>query len=235
MSVDENSPHLADFHFCHDCLEGDHAAITELQKRFGPSTEAYLVGAGAEAEEAIEVVASLWADLLAPSGDQPPRLARYSGLSSLRTWLNAVALNSMLARKRSEQRRLRHIAPQGHTAEGEEERSHASMADPDAAVPGDPPLIEIMRDSLERAFLECEPEDFVILQLKHCDGIRGTELAVMFGCDETVISRRLTKAQQHIGAVTLLQIRQTDPWLELKWEDFVELCRTATPACFGLD
>ena len=75
----------------------------------------------------------------------------------------------------------------------------------------------------------------MLLQLKHCDGLRGAELGKMFGCDESVISRRLDKAQERIAAMTLWKIRQTDPWLELKWTDFLELCRSATPSCFGLD
>ena len=30
-------------------------------------------------------------------------------------------------------------------------------------------------------------------------------------------------------------VRAKDPWLDLKWDDFMDLCRVATPACFGTE
>jgi RNA polymerase sigma factor (sigma-70 family) len=237
--VDHDSRNLSDFQLCHECLEGKVSAIAQLQKEYGPVTISYLVGAGARPSEASEVVNSLWADLLAPVGDRLPRLGRYDGSCALQTWLNTVALNRLLTRKRTEQRWDRlipaHVGGNGADGEGEDELPRGWRTDVDDSEPGEAPLIEIMRVAVETAFLTCEPEDFVLLQLKHCDGLLGAELGLMFGCDASVISRRIDKAENHIAAATLWQVRQTDPWLELKWTDFVELCRTATPACFGLD
>jgi RNA polymerase sigma factor (sigma-70 family) len=185
-------------------------------------------------------VDSLWADLLAPVGNRPPRLLHYDGSCALQTWLNTVALNELLTVKRTEKRRKRLIDP---NFDSYDEKRESSAGEPSAAPHAEPeslefreaPLVKIMHVAVETAFLSCEPEDFVLLQLKHCDGLRGTELARMFGCNESMISRRLDEAQERIAAVTLEKVRETDEWLDLKWEDFVELCRTATPACFGLD
>jgi RNA polymerase sigma factor (sigma-70 family) len=230
---------LGDFNLCQESLDGSESAIAFLQRQFGPKSRSYLIGAGACPAEAAEIIDSLWADLLAPVNDRPPRLRRYDGSCALQTWLNTVALNRLLTRKRTEQRWKRIISPNPGPLEGDDfatsERSAAALAEPEDAGFGEAPLVEIMRTAVETAFLSCDPEDFVLLQLKHCDGLRGAELGKMFGCDESVISRRLDRAQERIASMTLWKIRQTDPWLELKWSDFLELCRSATPACFGLD
>ena len=89
-----------------------------------------------------------------------------------------------------------------------------------------------MRTAVESAFLNCDAEDFVLLQLAHCDELKLRELAVMFRCDNGTISRRLERAQQGINAATMARVKARDPWLELRWEDFVELCHSASPAFF---
>lgn len=235
--MNHDSHYLSDFDLCHACLEGEEPAIARLQREFAPPTASYLIGAGAHPAEATEVVDSLWADLLVPAADRPPRLSHYNATCALQTWLNRVALNELITRKRREQRwqrlmpeRLDAPVEAGHNGSNE-----PWQADAQASGHGEAPLLELMKMAVETAFLACEPEDFVLLQLKHCDGLLGSELGAMFGCDASVISRRLDKAQEHIARMTLLRIRQTDPWLELKWSDFVELCASATPACFGLD
>lgn len=238
--MDYDSRHLSDFHLCQECIEGKVSAIALLQNDFGIPTSSFLVGAGALPHEAKEVVDSLWADLLTPVGDQPVPLRRYDGSCALQTWLNTVALNRLLTRKRKEHRWDKLISERvGVSGNGEADEEGELPAgcrvDLSDAGPAEAPLIEIMRAAVETAFLSCEPEDFVLLQLKHCDGLLGVELGRMFDCHESVISRRLEKAQATIASATLEKVRQRDAWLELKWPDFMELCRTATPACFGLD
>ncbi len=233
--MDDTIRHPGDFHLCHDCLEGIESSIALLRERVASPAIGFLVAAGASGDEAANLVDSLWADLLSRGASGVPRIARYDGSCSFQTWFNSVALNKLLTRKR-QQRRWQDLIPGriGTNPDGSDALGAGSMADPEADEPETALLVELMREAIEHAFQSCGPEDFVLLQLKHCDGLRGTELATMFGCDASVISRRLEKAQAQIAASTLWKIRQADPWLELKWPDFVELCRTATPACFGL-
>jgi RNA polymerase sigma factor (sigma-70 family) len=218
-------------------MDGDEASIATLQHRFSSPTKSFLIQAGARLVEAEEVVTSLWADLLAPVGERPPRLRRYDGSCALQTWLNTVALNQLLTQKRREQRWQRVISAGSSPIENEGEpvSEPSWMANADRSEPAEAPLLELMRGAIEAAFLACDPEDFVLVHLAHFDRLQGTELAAMFGCDASVISRRIKKAGRHIAATTLWTLRQTDPWLELKWDDFTELCRTATPACFGVE
>ena len=219
-------PYPADFEFAQKCLEGDAAAIEELQRDFGPIIAAYLVHRGASARQAHDITDALWADCLATRASFRPRLATYNGQAPLQIWLKTVALNQLIKLHGQEKRRL------------EISIDHQVGQAPHPPAPElatEAPLLVLMRSALEAAFQKCAAEDFVLLQLAHTDGLRHEELARMFECVPSTISRRLVLAQEEIAAETIRFIRQADPLVELKWEDFVELCRVASPACFGVD
>ncbi len=228
--------HLSDFDLCHQCMEGDVAALAELRTLASGTAIAYLVNAGAEPAEGKDLVERLWADLLAVPVEGRSRMAHYNGRCAFQTWFNTVALNKLITKKRKQARWQKLIPARiDGGPDGEVTLPPGTMADPLSDEADSAALIELMRDALDHAFRTCDPEDFVLLQLSHCDELLGRELAVMFGCHPSGITRRLEKAQKHISAETIWKIRQRDPWLELRWEDFLELCRTATPASFGLD
>ncbi len=173
-----------------------------------------------------------------PDESRQPRLALYEGRSSLVTWLNTVALNIFMDRKRRDERERLLMQPTAEEAPDSDEDEKAGRATPIGASPkecDDPPLLDLMRRAIETAFQACAPEDFVLLQLSHCDGLRGLELAVMFRCHPSQITRRLASAQEGIATSVMQYVRQSDPWLDLRWEDFIELCSASTPTCFGLD
>jgi len=229
--------HLSDFDLCHQCMEGDPRAIETLRRRSSGHATAYLVHAGGAPDEARELVERLWADLLAPPAEGLPRMSHYHGRCAFQTWFNTVALNKLITKKRK-QARWQKLFPVSIDSGRDGETPllpPGGLAESDATEPDQALLLELLRDAIEHALRNCDPEDFVLLQLSHLDGLLGKELAVIFGCAPSGISRRLEKAQAHIAAETLWKIRQQDPWLELRWEDFVTLCRTATPAALGLD
>lgn len=226
----EALPYPADFELAQKCLEADPAAITELQATFGPIIASYLVHRGASAKQANDLTDGLWADCLVTRADLRPRLANYNGQAPLQSWLKTVALNELIRLHALEKRRLEisideQIAPTRTAV-------RSAMA---GEVATEAPLIVLMRTALEAAFQKCSAEDFVLLQLAHSDGLRSDELARMFQCSVATISRRLAAAQEEIQVETIRHIRITDPLIDLKWEDFVELCRVASPACFGID
>lgn len=234
--VQSHFRHLPDFHLAQRCLAGESEAITELQQRLNTAVIPFLVRSGAQPDEASEICATLLTDFVMPDGNRKARLASYEGLSSLDTWLHKVALNALLDRKRREElehRLMPTVTPRESEREDESEpvqaKSPATHSRPEA------PLLDLMVEAIEAAFASCAPEDFVLLQLSHCDRLHGFELAVMFRCHPAQITRRLAAAEKEIAACVIRHLRQTDPWLELGWDDFTELCRTATPACFGLD
>ncbi len=193
-----------------------------------------MIGAGASREEAEEAVDSLWADCVAPRGDRPAKLRNYNGNCALQTWLNRIALNQWLNYKRWQQR-WNTLIPERIVGGGEDDRRSQWASVRSAELATESSLLEMMREAVQAAFTQCPPEDFVLLQLHHADDLRVVELARIFDCGIGTISRRLRTAADGISTATIAHIRRTDPWLELQWEDFLELCREATPACFGLD
>lgn len=229
--------HLVDFHFAERCLSGDSGAIAELHKMLMTAVVAFLVRSGTQPDEASEICEALLTDLVMPRGERKPRLTRYIGLSSLETWVKRVALNEWMDRKRKEQfeHSLMPTASIPHDAETDRDGEPEWAGDPDAGARAEAPLLALMIEAIESAFGSCTPEDFVLLQLSHCDDLHGTELAVMFRCHPAQITRRLATARKTIAESVMQHIRKTDPWLELQWEDFIELCRTSTPTCFGFD
>jgi DNA-directed RNA polymerase specialized sigma24 family protein len=219
----ETIPHAIDFELAQKCLENDPKAIEELQETYSTPLVNYLKHRGATIEEAREVVSDLWGDCVMPRPERKPRLATYSGNAPLQAWLKVVALNSLLQRKRTPTPPSRPIDEEPIPAPpGPESRMEA-------------PLVQLMKEAVQRAFQECEPEGFVLVQLAHTNGLRGWELARMFACSEAKISRTLESTRRTIEATTIRYIKAHDPWLEIRWEDFLELCRVAGPECFGVE
>jgi RNA polymerase sigma-70 factor len=237
-AVLERLPHPEDFLLAQKCLEGDERAIAEFQERHGQLVQAYLVKRGAAPEEAKEIVASLWADCLVGTNERRPRIAGYIGASSLQTWLNVVAMNFFLSARRHQARTNKLMPLRVHdteSAEGEQQsgaESPLTMAD-ERQQPTEEPVIAMLRQAIEQAFARCTPEDFVLLQLSHSDGIRQQELARIWGCDAATISRKLKRAGAEVATRILEHVQESDPYLDLEWSDFTELCRVANLACFG--
>ncbi len=221
--VPDDTPFAADFLLAQLCLEGQASAIREFQDTYRPIVIAYLRKKGASEGEAEDVTEHLWGDCLTERPNNRPRLATYSGRSSLKSWLYVVALNRWMAQKQKEEK-----FPRGPD-DGLER------------VPGPPssesekPLIELMKNAIEAGFRDCPAEDFVLLQLAHMDSLYLTELADMFKCSKSKIGRDLEDAQKNMCISILRHVRALDPLLELSWEDFVDLCRVATPSCFGTE
>jgi DNA-directed RNA polymerase specialized sigma24 family protein len=208
------------------CLEGNAEAICELQRTYRPLLLTALQRAGAMEAEAEEVADWLWADGLAPRPGAAPRLANYGGACSLKTWLYPLALNRWLARKRSDTRWARVIQP---GLDVEKIETPAEGADSEA------PLLDLMREALQAAFQQCSARSFVLLQFTQIDQLYLSEVARMFGCSKSKIDRDLEAAGAEIAAATMRYIHARDPWLELKWTDFLELCRVASPEFFGVE
>ncbi len=193
---------------------------------------AYLVHRGAEAAEAEELVGQLWADCLVGEQGRPAALSRYQGSAALLTWLNSVVFNRLISRRRKAASWSKIVEADGAAALSDE------SAQPAADTPekgAEPPLLEILRVAVQTAFGECPPEDFVMLQLVHRDGLRMAELAKIFNCSEATISRKIERAASELAAATLAHVKAADRWIELGWDDFLELCRTVSPSALGVE
>ena len=226
-------PHLDDLHFVQECLEGKSSALSFFQGNYRPKLQAFLKSQGASLDEATEIVENLWSECVAPTATARPKLERYNGGCALQSWLNTIALNSLLSKRRRDVRWGRIMeSAEGKTKDGDERSDGSWHGQTEVVEPERAPLLALMRFAIDAAFRECAPEDFVLLQLAHCDQLKVKELALMFRCDISTISRRLRDAGEEIGDVVLRHVRKVDPQLDLKWDDFMELCLSTSAWSF---
>lgn len=218
--------HLADFNLVERCLENDPAALARLQESHRGPVTAYLLTKGAGGVEAEETVTMLWGDLLTPASTGRTPLSRYNGKCALLTYLNLVALSRLYSRKRVAGRYERRFPSSDAMEFAEPSGEHA---------PDDRALIDVIRGAVEFAFQGCDAEDFVLVQLQYYDDLGRDDLARMFRCSESTIHRKLESARAAVRKSALDYVRERDPWLELRWEDFIELCQTTTLTCLGVE
>lgn len=225
--------HAVDLAFAERCLEGAEVEVRSFPERYREAVLNYLIAAGTPPELAREVVENLWADCLYGGAGFPPKLRRYNGECALLTFLRTIALNQVLTIRRWEQR-WAHLVP-GRLDHDEGVNGNVRELPGPGSRAVEAPLLELMKSAIETALRKCPPEDFVLVQLAHANGLKGAELSRLFQCSQATISRALARAAERIAAATLQQIREKDPWIELKWEDFLELCAVARPGAFGVE
>jgi DNA-directed RNA polymerase specialized sigma24 family protein len=226
--VIQPAPFDDDFRFAERCLAGNEAAIEELRELCQNWMRSYLVRSGAKGDESGILIETLFTDCVAVTKDGGhPLLATYLGQCPLRAWLARVALNRLISFKRTQQREQQRFG----TALGD--RDIADLAD-DRSELTEEPVLQLIRDAITCGFKECEPESLVMLQLLHAGGLHPDEIAPMFGCVSTTVTRSAERASATIRATIVAHLRERDPWLELTFDDLLSICRTVLPDCLGV-
>jgi len=220
-AVSRHSDFDTDFLFAELCLAGEARALAELHDGRAGAVRGFLQGAGVRTEDAEEVVRDLVADLLVPRGLMRPLLASYRGDCQLATWLNRIALNNVLLRRRAEERRQRR---EGVVAE--------AVPQEEAPVQRDDALRELLLTAVQNAFGVCSPEDFVLLHLLHAGELRIGELSRMFGRDPKTINAHAERSAADVRFAITTEIERRDPWLKLSYEEIIDLLRPDLPELF---
>jgi RNA polymerase sigma factor (sigma-70 family) len=203
------------------CMGGDSEALGVLRNRYQPVLFNVLVARGARPIEAEDLLADLWGDCVDTSDERPSLLHKFSGKCPLQNWLITVATRRLIDLKRKRQPQ-----PDAPAHDNESGTTFIQRVPAPASSPVESGLVELLRDALQRAFADCPAEALVMLRLVHLHRISQRELARMWGCHEATISRSLTQAMDAIKRETMRRIKERDPWLELTWEDLVQLCET---------
>ena len=212
--LDNESLHVA------RCRRGDSEALTELRGRLQQSLMAILLARGANRTEAEDLLADLWSDCVPGNDDRPSLLEKFKGNCSLQGWLATVATNRWIDRKRKE---ARHTVLEHNGSNGPEQDVPQSSDTSRWHAP-DQTLVNLLRACLRTAFARCGPEARVLLRLVYLHDLSQRELVRMLGWSESKVSRYLSSAMEDIEKHTLAEVRKRDPWLELTWRDFVDLC-----------
>src|SRR3954470_9156844 len=203
------------------CRRGDVQALAPMRDQCHGSLLGILLARGANRTEAEDLLADLWADCVPGDDDRPSILEKFSGKCTLLGWLATVATNRWIDRKRKD---ARHVANRNGTEAPEQDLLAHLEAAP--AYASDDTLVNLLRDCLKAAFARCGPEARVLLRLVYLHELSQREIVQMLAWSESRVSRYLSQAMKEIEKHTLAEIKKRDPWLELTWRDFVDLCET---------
>ena len=203
------------------CQRGDPSALAELRQRMHGPIFGILLSRGASRTEAEDLLADLWADCVPGAEDRPSLLEKFTGKSTLQGWLATIATNRWIDFKRR--------AAKCVELPGSAENAGSDAFDKlpgTAAATKEETLTALLRDSLRAAFQKASPEAMVLLRLVYLHDLTQREIVTMLGWSESKVSRFLTRAMEEIEKLTLAEIKGRDPWLELSWQDFVDLCES---------
>jgi len=214
------SPQIHDIDLVQKCLNGEEDALTSLRTVYDPYLRNVLQSYRAGEAEIEEILAQLWMDCLIERDGRPPLLHRYNGRSALRSWLAAIVTNRWLSLMR---RQTVHNKVIDRLADSPD---YPSFDEGDLSDLVDVELMEIIEEALRKGFAACTSEEIVMLHLVHLHELTQREVAALWNCHESYVSRRLKSAEERISEITLETIRAYDPLVNLTWTDFLRLCES---------
>jgi RNA polymerase sigma factor (sigma-70 family) len=204
---------------------GDVLAVRDFQDTYRPMLERVLMSRGVDRLQAEDLVADIIAECFGAgkNGQTRPLIEKFEGRSSLSTWMIRITWNRWLDIKRRD--KFRGELP---SYDDDDDRS----GDPFDRVAGDNPdddlldsdLTELMGRAIREAFDSLGPDVLLMMKLSYLHGISQANIAKMWQCDQTRVSRSLTAAREQVAAITMQRIREADSSLKLEWEDFQKLC-----------
>jgi RNA polymerase sigma factor (sigma-70 family) len=218
MQVEAPSRHEQDLAFVERVLASDPAAAAELRTRYHGKLVGVLRARGANQTEAEDLVADLWTDCFAPRGNRQILLTKYQGRCALESWLLTVATHRLVDLKRRQSFRVDVPSSPDSPDDFFDRRPHPEKATSEKH------LLRLLRDAIKRAFAKQDADAVLMLKLVHLHQLSQREIARMWGWHESKVSRTLDVTRQNVARIILSELKKVDPWLELRWEDFVELC-----------
>ncbi len=217
--------HAEDLDLVDRAVSGDAAAVREFQDNYRPMLERVLMSRGVDRLQAEDLVADIIAECFGAgkNGRTRPLIEKFEGRSSLSTWMIRITWNRWLDLKRRD--KFRGELP---SYDDDDDRT----GDKFDRVAGDNPddhlldsdLAELMGRAIREAFDSLSPDVLLMMKLSYLHGISQANIARMWQCDQTRVSRSLTAAREQVAAVTMQRIREADSSLQLEWEDFQKLC-----------
>ncbi|MED5585220.1 MAG: sigma-70 family RNA polymerase sigma factor [Verrucomicrobiota bacterium] len=217
---------LEEFALIEAALAGDEAAASTIRcPENNARLEAILRNRGASDTEARDIIADLWTDCFDSREGRRPLLEKFSGKGTLNAFLTRTALNRLIDYKRRQ--KFRGELP---GSRDEQRPGDAFDALPGEEATGDSEdrLVGLLRDAMLAAFSRIDPEKLVVLKLVKIHGIDQELAGKMWNWSQSKVSRNLSAVMEEIRAATVSELKRIDPWLELRWEDFVGLCKQSS-------
>jgi RNA polymerase sigma factor (sigma-70 family) len=203
-------------------LQDDPDLLPRLRSDYHSVLLNTLIARGASATEAEELLADLWGDCVGRREDRPSLLEKFSGKCPLRNWLTTVATHRLVDLKR----RQKHRGELSRNDPDDQQRDPFEQLPAGVAVRSEAGLVDLLKESLQAAFAKSPPDALLMLRLIYLNGLSQREVGRMWGWHESKVSRCLSQAMTAIETHTLRELKQRDAWLELAWQDFLELCES---------
>jgi RNA polymerase sigma factor (sigma-70 family) len=228
MPATAKSSHEQDLAFAQRVLAGNDSAAAELRSRYHGKIVGVLRARGASETEAEDLTADLWTDCFAARPNRQTLLTKFQGRCALESWLLTVATHRLVDLKRRQTFRVEVPV----STESNEDFFDQRPGPEPASAPSEKQLVLLLREATRQAFAKGDAESILILKLVHLHQLTQREIARMWGWHESKVSRALDVTRENIARNILSELKRVDPWLELRWEDFVELCAGSTDMLF---
>ena len=221
MPTEATTRHEQDLAFVGEVLKQEPGAASELRNCYHGKLVGVLRARGANQTEAEDLVADLWTDCFGARTNRPTLLTKYQGRCALESWLLTVATNRLVDLKRRQSFRV-DVPPSPDSPEDFfDRRPHPEKPT------SEKPLQDLLRQAIKRGFEKQDEDAVLMLKLVHLHQLSQREISRMWGWHESKVSRTLDTARQSVAKTIIFELKKVDPWLELRWDDFVELCATS--------
>ncbi len=218
MPSSPGSPGPTDAVLVQRAVEGDDAAVRELQSRYHRLVFSFLRKRGASEDDAEEVLATVWADCVQRKFKQWD--AGEEGADSLRGWLVTIAVRTFLDRVRQRERQREESLPPDEVLDAR----LGGGGDEGVAGGADRKFFRsLLRACAEAGQRAAGPEAMAIFKLVYLDGCTQAEIARMWGWTGVRVSRFLASAKKPFVDAMLAEQRRREPDLRITWEDFVAI------------
>lgn len=206
-------------------VSGDVAAVRDFQETYRPMLERVLMSRGVDRLQAEDLVADIIAESFGAgkSGQTRPLIEKFEGRSSLSTWMIRITWNRWLDLKRRDKFRGELPSYDDDDDRLGDQFDRVAGNNPDDELL-DSDLSELMGRAIREAFDSLGPDVLLMMKLSYLHGVSQANIARMWQCDQTRVSRSLTAAREQVAVVTMQRIREADSSLMLEWEDFQKLC-----------
>ncbi len=223
---DSSETKLEDFALIEAALAGDEVAAGTIRcPETNAKLEAVLRNRGASDTEAKDITADLWTDCFDSREGRRPLLEKFSGKGSLNAFLTRTALNRLIDYKRRQKFRGELPASQNMDQPGD---AFDSLPGEDSPGDSEDRLVGLLRDAILAAFSRIDPEKLVVLKLVKVHGLDQELAGRMWNWSQSKVSRNISAVMEEIRIATMSELKRIDPWLELRWEDFVGLCKQSS-------
>jgi RNA polymerase sigma factor (sigma-70 family) len=215
---------VEDLALVEECLAGRESAWASLRERLHSILRSALIRRGASESEADDLLADFWADTILKSG-QRGILERFDGSYSLKNWFASIVTHRFVDLKRRQRFQADLPAATPELPPNDFDRLPCT-----GAAPQESALLGLMQQALKHALQQVDVEERVLLRLVYLEGLTQREIAAVWSIDETKLSRLLRRAMETIATETTAYVRRRDPYLQLTWQDLIELCESSVDA-----